>query len=392
MRSRLFAFAAFVLSGAMSAQTFDHSPQLLLTPQRLRRLKRDRERQTVRWLDFANRVQAVPDSPQRGFELALYYAITGDGKRGREAVQWALAHGCEARQVALVLDWAWDQASEAERAKLEAHACAPAGVPAAILARDQLFLQIASGQDAEPSLAPAWKSLLSSLEQSKFQQDELYAACEYLIVVRATQRLDLRKDAPEFFSKLPVEFLLALDPNQVEHPGWMTHIAALALVDLDPNLESSQYLQGWAMEDRQMIRQGPGAAYELLWADPYLPGVGYQNLDPWVYDAAGRLFARTGWMPDACWIAIRGPDVQEANCPAKWKETAAVFGHMTLIPMTPGCIEAPRRKNNETAILWKLRPRQTVSYVEAKQRLSAEADAAGMWRLPANVEGKVCAP
>ena len=36
-----------------------------------------------------------------------------------------------------------------------------------------------------------------------------------------------------------------------------------------------------------MIREGPGVAYEFFWADPYLPGVGYQNLDPWVYDRPG---------------------------------------------------------------------------------------------------------
>src|ERR1700722_16128286 len=79
-------------------------PKLLLNAQRLRRLKRDRERKTVRWVNFENRVNNVPDSPERGFELALYYAITGDEAKGRGAVEWALSHEV-ARQSALVLDW-----------------------------------------------------------------------------------------------------------------------------------------------------------------------------------------------------------------------------------------------------------------------------------------------
>jgi hypothetical protein len=56
------------LSGMARAQD---SPRLLLTPQRLRRLQRDRARQTLRWQNFEARVQSVPDSPERGFELAL---------------------------------------------------------------------------------------------------------------------------------------------------------------------------------------------------------------------------------------------------------------------------------------------------------------------------------
>ncbi len=73
------------------------------------------------------------------------------------------------------------------------------------------------------------------------------------------------------------------------------HVAALALVAIDPNLPASQFLQSWALEDTQTLREGPGVAYELLWADPYLPGVGYQNMEPWVYDDHGRLFARANW-------------------------------------------------------------------------------------------------
>ena len=60
-------------------------------------------------------MQTVADSPERGFELALYYAITEEEAKGREAVEWVLAHPCEQRQVALVLDWAGQLISEGQK-------------------------------------------------------------------------------------------------------------------------------------------------------------------------------------------------------------------------------------------------------------------------------------
>jgi hypothetical protein len=82
--------------------------KLLLTPQQLKRLGRDRERKTERWTNFQHRINSAPDSPERGFELALYYAVTHDDQAGSAAVRWALDHPSEARQVALVADWCAD--------------------------------------------------------------------------------------------------------------------------------------------------------------------------------------------------------------------------------------------------------------------------------------------
>jgi hypothetical protein len=336
------------------------TPSLLLTPQRLRRLQRDRQRQTVRWSNFETRVQSVPDSPERGFELALYYAVTHDQQRGREAVAWALAHPCDRRQFPLILDWCAELLSAEERQKLSA--CP----------------------------APNTSALLSSLENGAFRDPRiLYAACEYLINLRASRRPDPRQDHQQFFSQLPAEFLLSLKPAQIDHPDWMTHIAALALIAVDPNLEGSQYLQSWAIEDRQMLHDGPGVAYEFLWADPYLPGVGYENLDPWVYSHEGRLFARSGWNPDACWIAISNRGVEEENCPSGWRDKPAQFGRMTLIPMTARCQDLPHTSPNDTVILSRLSPGQSVSYREGKQQLSPHADPAGLLRL-FGAAGKVC--
>jgi hypothetical protein len=170
------------------------------------------------------------------------------------------------------------------------------------------------------------------------------------------------------------------------------HAAALALVAIDPNLPSSQFLQSWALEDAQTLREGPGVAYELLWADPYLPGVGYQNMETWTYDEHARLYARTNWEPNSCWIEISAKGVEEQeNCPPNWQSDTVTFGHLTLIPMTERCIEIPHLTNhNESILVWKLKPGQTVTHGKGKEQHSSDADVAGMWRPGANVEGKVC--
>lgn len=350
-----------VLCGAAAAQD---SAKLLLTPQRVRRLQRDRERQTARWQNFEARLESVPDSNQRGFELALYYAVTRDENRGREAVQWVLAHECDPRQLALILNWCADLISDDDRRKLNSRGCA--------------------------SYTNGGRAAFESLQQGGFRDPaRLYAACEYVLSVKSEHHEDPRNAAPQFFAQLPIEFLLSLRPEQVEHPDWMTHIAALALVAVDPNLEASQFVQAWAIEDRHMIRDGPGVAYEFLWADPYLPGVGYQNLEPWTYSEKGRLFARTTWDAQSCWIAISARGVEEQNCPAGWRDKPATFGHLSLIPMTERCVELTGLTPKQAAVLWRLNPGAIVFYHEEKQH-SGRADPAGMFKLPPGAAGKVC--
>ncbi len=389
--SFLLPFILSACSALLLAQSdLTHSPKLLLTPQRLRRLQRDRDRQTVRWANFENRIESVPASPERGFELALHYAISRDAKSGRDAVTWALAHRCEQRQVALVLDWAADQISDSERKQLLSASCTPAqGLEAS---RDALFMQIATGEDTEELIQRTAAPLISKLQSGDWQNGaQLYAAFEYLYTARSSQHTDLRQGAPQFFSSLPAALLLALKPEQVEHPDWQMHTAALALVGLDPNLGASQYLQGWVMEDAQMIREGEGVGYELLWADPYLPGVGYQNLDPWSYDPDGDLFARTAWDQDACWIHISRSGLDQENCPNNWQQKAMGFGRLMLVPLTGACVQIPKRtRMDEDVIFWKLPPAHTFYYLLNDTQASAVADPSGMWKAPANAEGSVC--
>ncbi|HMJ62737.1 MAG TPA: hypothetical protein VK493_13285 [Bryobacteraceae bacterium] len=393
MRKGLAVSLVLAAAGWLLADPSDHSPQLLLTPQRSKRLKRDRVRQTARWQNFEARVQAVPDSPERGFELALYYAATQDEARGKEAIAWALAHLCDRRQVSLILDWCGALVAQQDRDKLKAASCPAKPDRDSKSFRDEAFSKLANGEDIAPLVEESKKSLIPRLAGGAFQNAaELYAACEFFSVALTATRTDLREEDRQFFSQLPAELLLALKAGELEHPDPTIHLAALALIGLDPNLASSQFLQGWAISDRQTIREGPGVAYEMLWADPYLPGVGYQNLDPWIHDTHGRLFARAGWEADSCHIRITTHGVEEENCPPHWRDAPSTFGKLTLIPATQQCFELPKLKPDQAAVVWRLKPGQTLNFGTGKKlRLTAEADAAGLWRPGSNIEGKVCA-
>ena len=362
-------------------------PKLLLNAQRLRRLKRDRERKTTRWMAFENRVNTVPDSPERGFELALYYVVTGDESKGREAVAWALAHQ-SARQALLVADWCAPLVSAEQKERLGGVPFAANGQMGFPLMRDVAFSAIVRGGEVKTDFS----SRLNWLVNDGYKNpEELYALCELVYAVRASTHHDLREADAHFFSVLPELLLLSAKPSELSKPDWRRHAAALALVAIDPNLPSSQFLQGWALEDSQTIREGSGVAYELLWADPYLPGVGYQNMDTWLYDDHAHLFARAGWEANSCWIEISTKGVEHENCPPNWQSETVTFGRLTLMPITERCVEIPHIANhNDVVLVWKLKAGETITVGKGKEARGSDADAAGIWRPGSNFEGKAC--
>ncbi len=332
----------------------------------------------------------MQDSPERGFELALFYAVTHDRERGREAVNWGLAHVCERRQLSLISDWVGELASPDQQKILRTVACAYNGriLPVALGLRDSLFEAIINGLTDPAQFEVSNKRLIDDLSEARtLDPADLYAAVEYMMAMRNLMRADLRESDPHFFSLLPKEFLLSLTPQQVEHPDWMPHIAALALVTLDPNLENAQFLQGWAMENRQMLPDGPGVAYEFLWADPYLPGIAYQNMDPWIYDPAGRLFARTDWDPTSCWASITAAGAKFGACS---QDQHPAFGSLRLLRVNSTCLTVPGRESRETTILWNLKPHAQLTYGHVRQQVHGQADPAGLWPVPNDTAGKVC--
>jgi hypothetical protein len=326
MRIRLL-LAFLTLSAQIVAAYEPDLNLLLLTPQRLKRLKRDRERQTDRWLAFEQRIQENANSPQRGLELAMYYAVTGDADKGRAAIAWTLGHACETLSLRLITAATADLQSPEQGKKLRTLTCA----------------------DKEHPLEPF------GLQDPAIQGDE---------------------------------FLLSLRPASVEHPTWQQHVAALLLVTLDPNSRPAQFLQGWAMEDRFTLRQGSGVVYEFLYANPYLPGVSYQNMAPWVY-STGTLWARSDWSPSACWVHVNGPKREAENCPPElWSQPLPLAG-LVLLPVEKRCIELPEEPPTSTILLTNLEPLSKVTYQEGEKQKTM-VDKAGLWRVPAGVTGKVC--
>ncbi len=389
---RALLLAVLGITAALGTELADIHPRLLLTPQRLKRIRRDQERQTERWLAFEFQVKTAPGSPERGFELALYYAITGDDVRGREATVWALEHASAVdarRQIALVVDWCSSLLSAQDKASLLR---AQDFGPGATGLRDLLFTTIVAGRESDDPLSDHWKPILKQFvdDAAWRRPEELYALCEYLDAAQNVMHTNLRGDATPFFAKLPAAVLLSIKPSVMQHVSWQQRAAALALVNLDPNLVDSQFLQSWAMEEGIAERQGPGVGYELLWGNPYLPGVSYQNLDSWTYDGNGHLFARTDWTEKACWIAIDSKGSASENCPTDWAQQEFRTGKLRLVPLLDKCVAVEHTVITEPTVVWHRRPSSEATFTYNRKVLPGEPDRAGLFLLTTPVSGKVC--
>src|SRR3954452_10036944 len=97
---------------------FTEHPRIFLRPQRLRLLKRERERASARWQQFETLVVGGAPMPEPGFAWALYSQVTGNPEFARKAIGWALSPIADLRQHALVFDWCQDQLSEQQRRDL----------------------------------------------------------------------------------------------------------------------------------------------------------------------------------------------------------------------------------------------------------------------------------
>src|ERR1700677_2767293 len=134
-------------------RVYTEHPRLILTSQRLRLLKRERERDSQRSRQFDLLVKGGASLPEPGFALALYYAISGDNATGKRAVEWALGPAADLRQIALVYDWCQPiltpQQSAALGAKIGQLLAKPAGTDH--YARDRVLSLIATADDPRHS-------------------------------------------------------------------------------------------------------------------------------------------------------------------------------------------------------------------------------------------------
>jgi hypothetical protein len=317
---------------------------LFLTAQRLRLLKRERDRQSMRWRQFELLVRAAAQLPEPGFALALYYSVTGDAATGKRAVDWALGAGADLRQLALVYDWCQPVLSAAQSKALAAKITRlMLQKPASSVEpqRDRVLAAIATADDARhaeeaplhEAVAQWWRlQFAPQLSDGRvtLAHHQLFALLEILHAVRDNLQIDLRQDAPDYFKELPKYQVLgnypaplAASENEYRIPVYkgsgqpntdraaLARAAGLSMVAFDNNALENQYLQGWLIQDRFMLQGTFGAPYEFLWANPYQPGLSYFQLPIIYHDKhSGALFLRSNWEDDATWFGLYEGEAQ----------------------------------------------------------------------------------
>jgi len=371
------AFSALFPATAAEYPIDSDHPRLLLPQRRLRLLRREQERESLRWNQLQSLVRTGAQFPEPGFAYGLYYIVNGDQATGRKAVEWALsAAGSDARQLAIVFDWCQPLLSRVEAdalaAKLRQFAAAVPATPTIASQRDRAFAAIAlagnSGYDPSPVLEQIidkwWEALAARLASGSLVLPitDHFALYELLHVLRDNIDADLREPASKYFYTLPVYHLLSHYPEPISAadnnyrlpistPGsapnvrdaTLSRAAALSMVALDVNSQETGFLQGWLIQDAFLMASPLGAPYEFLWANPYQPGLSYHYLPNVFHDQTnGRLILRSTWEDDAAWF-YQVPGTRQiyrngnAADIAKQPLTAPLeFGSATILPAASG--------------------------------------------------------
>lgn len=340
----------FILGSLLSVSLFGQTvteefrvytshPRLFLRPQRLRLLKRERERQSMRWRQFETLVKASAQMPEPGFALALLGAVSEDAASAQRAITWALGPASDLRQLAFVYDWCQEaltqQQSEALSAKIRSAVLRPATAVTLAAQRDRVLAAIAIADDAShpeeavlKGIVEDWfrKDLAPSLAEGRtiLAPPDAYPLIELMHAVRDNLTIDLREAALSYFRTLPEYMVLANYPapyrapeNEYRVPVYtssgqpdlyqaaLARAAGLSMVGYEANARETQYLQGWLIQDRFMMRGTFGAPYEYLWANPYQPGLSYFYLPLTFHDPrSGALFVRSSWEEEAVWFGL----------------------------------------------------------------------------------------
>lgn len=317
-------------------QPYGEHPRLFLNARRLRLLKRERERTSVRWNQFETLVAGKAQMPETGFAHALYHAVSGNAEFGKSAIQFALKSN-DIRQAAIVFDWCQpilgDNAAKPLADKLRKYLSTPPSKQDIPTMRDRTLAAVAlAGHDPDPSkaaleqLVKAWwrKDVAPNLKigQYFYERKDSYALFEMLHAVRDALQIDLREDAPRYFKELPAYHILSYYPatfpaaeNEYRVPFYdgdgdpdlltaaLSRAADLSMVAFDTNAQETQFVQGWLIHDRFLMRGTFGIPYEFLWANPYQPGLSYYHLPLSMHHAdSGRLALRSSWEDDATWF------------------------------------------------------------------------------------------
>jgi hypothetical protein len=153
---------------------------------------------------------------------------------------------------------------------------------------------------------------------------------ELMHAVRDNTNIEMRDSATKYFKEWPTQLLLGYYPsaypaaeNEYRIPiyhadgepdlrlAMLARAADLAVVAYDTNALENQFLQGWLIHDRFLMRGTLGIVYEFLWANPYQPGLSYYHVPMHYHDpTAGLLLLRSSWEEDAMWFAVMNGKMQ----------------------------------------------------------------------------------
>jgi len=333
-----------VLGADEDYRVYTEQPRLLLNAKRLRLLRREKERQSLRWEQFQLLMSGGATMPEPGFANALYSQVTQTPDPCRAAVKWAQSpDATDLRQVALVADWCPPAQSGAQSAALAARLVAAMGrTPVSIAdARDVAFAAIAAAEAKPDASAKAlqaivekwWRGgLMPKLKAGglMLNRRDVYPMLELMHVIRDNLNIEMRDDAPAFFKELPSVQLLSYYPtpypaaeNEYRIPFFtndgdpdlvdaqLSRAADLAMIAYDTNQLEHQFLQGWVLQDRFLMRGALGIVYEFLWANPYQPGLSYHHMPNLFHDKrTGRLFVRCSWEEEATFFCLYEGQIQ----------------------------------------------------------------------------------
>lgn len=332
--------SAFAQTSDEDLKVYSDHPRLLLSKQRLRLLRRERERQSDRWQQLELLLKGNAQFPEAAFARALQYQVTNEADACKRAVS---AVGNDARQAAFVFDWCYDALAVGQKAQLAARLKTAVDSKGSDIAsvRTRVLAAIAladtDGFDARDTLTQVvntwWrKQIAVELESGKrvVGPADLYPVMELLHAIRDNTGVELRESAPHYFKQVPAMQLLSYYPatfptpeNDFHIPAFtgkgepdlriaaLSRVAELSIVAYDNNATESQFLQGWLLHDRFSLKGVFGAPYEFLWANPYQPGLSFFHMPLRLHDEkTGRLFLRSTWEEDATWLGCFERQIQ----------------------------------------------------------------------------------
>ncbi len=220
-----------VLAQDLDYMVYTESPRLFLRERRLRLLKRERERQSMRWVQFETLIAGKARMSEPGFAYALYGIVSGETEPCKAAADWAVQtananNPDDLRQIALVADWCQTSLSEAQSTqitrKLTPSLSTRPKAPQAIRSTALAAFAVA---DSEPRAAAAFlqyavedwwrKQVQPQLRDGKnpFERKaDLMAVVEFLHAVRDNLRADLREGSVKWFENLAPMLVLSYYP------------------------------------------------------------------------------------------------------------------------------------------------------------------------------------